>query len=142
MSAFEGKCFYTILLYKYYMYITDTRVVLHLACRDTLNITLVVSRVARSDTPNRGDAMSALHAQPASPIKYNGLTHTVLSSSWHHAYSYVYSTKWPYRKNYEYQKYEKKSPIHENSDASITCNFGDGDISHSRSRLPHGQPNS
>ena len=31
-----------------------------------------------------------------------------------------------------------KSPIHENADANITCDFGDGDISHSRSRLPHG----
>ena len=24
-----------------------------------------------------------------------------------------------------------------NADANITCDFGDGDISHSRSRLPH-----
>ena len=69
--------------------ITYTRVVPHLARMDTPNITLVVSRVARSDTPNRGDAMSTLHAQPASPIKYNGLTHTVLSSNWPYAYSYI-----------------------------------------------------
>ena len=33
----------------------------------------------------------------------------------------------------------KKSPIHENADANITCDIGDGDISRSRSRLPHGQ---
>ena len=26
-------------------------------------------------------------------------------------------------------KNTKKSPIHENADANITCNFGDGDIS-------------
>ena len=26
-------------------------------------------------------------------------------------------------KKYESQKYEKKSPIHENADANITCNF-------------------
>ena len=32
---------------------------------------------------------------------------------------------------------EKKSPIHENGDAHITCDFGDGDISRFRSRLPH-----
>ena len=31
---------------------------------------------------------------------------------------------------------EKKSPIHENADANITCDFGDGDISRCRSRLP------
>ena len=34
-------------------------------------------------------------------------------------------------------KNTKKSPIHENADANITCDFGDGDISHSRSRLLH-----
>ena len=33
----------------------------------------------------------------------------------------------------------KKSPIHENANANITCDFGDGDISRCRSRLPHGQ---
>ena len=40
-------------------------------------------------------------------------------------------------KNYECQKNMKQSPIHENADANITCDFGDGDISRSRSRLPH-----
>ena len=29
----------------------------------------------------------------------------------------------------------KKSPIHENADANITCDFGEGDISRSRSVL-------
>ena len=29
----------------------------------------------------------------------------------------------------------KKSPIHENADANITCDFGDGDTSRSRSCL-------
>ena len=29
-----------------------------------------------------------------------------------------------------------KSPIHENADTNITCDFGVGDISRSRSRLP------
>ena len=33
---------------------------------------------------------------------------------------------------------EKKSQIHENADANITYDFGDDDISRSRSRLPHG----
>ena len=32
---------------------------------------------------------------------------------------------------------KKKSPIHENAGANITCDFGDGDISRSRSRLTH-----
>ena len=31
-----------------------------------------------------------------------------------------------------------KSPIHENADANITCDFGDGDINRFRNRL-HGQ---
>ena len=34
-------------------------------------------------------------------------------------------------------KNRKKSPIHENADANITCDFGDSDISRFRSRLPH-----
>ena len=34
---------------------------------------------------------------------------------------FIYSTKLPQRKNYECQKYEKKSPIHKNADANITC---------------------
>ena len=35
------------------------------------------------------------------------------------------------------QKIRPKSPIHANADANITCDFGDGDISRCRSRLPH-----
>ena len=31
-----------------------------------------------------------------------------------------------------------KSPINENADANITCDFGDGDIIRFRSRLPYG----
>ena len=34
-------------------------------------------------------------------------------------------------------KTTKKSPIHENADANIICDFGDGLISRSRTRLPH-----
>ena len=34
-------------------------------------------------------------------------------------------------------KNTKKPPIHEDADASITCDFGDGDISRSRSRFTH-----
>ena len=33
-------------------------------------------------------------------------------------------------------KHTKKLLIHENADANITCDFGDGDISRFRSRLP------
>ena len=32
------------------------------------------------------------------------------------------------RNNYKCQKYEKKSPIHENADATITCDFCDSDV--------------
>ena len=31
----------------------------------------------------------------------------------------------------------EKSPIHENAEADITCDVGDGDIRHFRRRLPH-----
>ena len=31
-----------------------------------------------------------------------------------------------------------KNTIHENTDVNITCDFGDGDVSRFRSRLPHG----
>ena len=48
----------------------------------------------------------------------------------------IYSTKWPQLTNYECQN-TKKSPIHENADANITCDFGDGDISRYRSRFTH-----
>ena len=37
-------------------------------------------------------------------------------------------------------KNTKKSPIHENANANITCEFGDGDISRFRSRLSHTRP--
>ena len=37
-------------------------------------------------------------------------------------------------------KHTKISRIHENADANITCDFGDGDISRYRSRLPHTTP--
>ena len=47
-----------------------------------------------------------------------------------HAYSYI-QQKWPYLKTMN-AKITKKSPIHENADANITCNFGDSDISRSR----------
>ena len=62
------------------------------------------------------------------------LRHTGRRSAFH-AYSYIQqsgrSVKTMNAKN------TKKSPIHENADANITCNFGDGDISRFRSRLPH-----
>ena len=48
----------------------------------------------------------------------------------------IYSTKWPYVKTMN-AKNTNKSPIHENAYATITCDFGDGDISCSRSRFTH-----
>ena len=45
---------------------------------------------------------------------------------------HIYSTKWPYVKTMD-AKNTKKSPIHENGDANINCDFGDGDISRFRS---------
>ena len=61
-------------------------------------------------------------------------TTTVSCISSLHAYSYIQqsgrSVKTMNAKN------TKKSPVHENADANITCDFGDGDISRSRNRLP------
>ena len=37
-------------------------------------------------------------------------------------------------------KNTKKSPIHDNADANITCDFGGRDISRFRSPLPHTRP--
>ena len=50
---------------------------------------------------------------------------------------FIYSTKWPYSVKSMNAKNTKKSPIHENADAKKTCDFGDGDINRSMSRLPH-----
>ena len=62
-------------------------------------------------------------------------TTTVICISSLHAYSYFQqsgrSVKTMNAEN------TKKSPIHENADTNITCDFGDGDISHFRSRLPN-----
>ena len=60
---------------------------------------------------------------------------TTVSCISSHAYSYTQqsgrSVKTMNAKN------PNKSPIHENADANITCDFCDGDISRFRSRLPH-----
>ena len=37
--------------------------------------------------------------------------------------------KWPLRKSMNPKNTKQKSPIHENADANITCDFGDGDVS-------------
>ena len=71
-------------------------------------------------------------------VKYNGLTHTVYASCWQHAYSYIQQIGGKLKTMNA--KNTKKSPIHENADASITCHFGDGDISRYRSRFPHTRP--
>ena len=57
-------------------------------------------------------------------------THTRIS------FSSIDSTKWPYVKTMN-TKNTKKSPIHENADANITCDFGDSEISRSRSLFTH-----
>ena len=70
-----------------------------------------------------------------SPIRSHNHRGTACSL---HAYSYIQqsgrSVKSMPAKN------TKKSPIHENVDANITCDFGDGDISRFRSWLPHTRP--
>ena len=83
-------------------------------------------------------SVHCMHNLP-SPIRYNGLTHTVLSSSRQHAYSYIQQSCHCSVISMN-AKNTKKSPIHENTDVNITCGFGDGDISRYRSWLPHGQP--
>ena len=62
-------------------------------------------------------------------------TTTVRCISSLHAYSYIQQSGRSVKSMNANNR--KKSPIHENADANITCNFGDGDISRSRSRLPH-----
>ena len=63
------------------------------------------------------------------------LSALAFTQSFMHAYSYIQqigrSAKSMNPKN------TKKSPIHKNACANITCDFGDGDINRSRSRLPH-----
>ena len=55
-------------------------------------------------------------------------------SSWH-TYSYIQQSG----RNLQTMnaKNTKKSPLYENVDTNITCDFGDGDISRSRSWFPH-----
>ena len=65
-------------------------------------------------------------------------TTTVRCISSLHAYSYIQQSGRSVKTMNA--KITKISPIHENADANITCDFGDRDISRSRSRLPHGQP--
>ena len=54
------------------------------------------------------------------------------------AYSYIQQSRRSVKSTNA--KNTKKSPIHENADANITCDFGNGDISRSRSRLPRTRP--
>ena len=58
---------------------------------------------------------------------------TTVSCISSHAYSYI-------QQRGRSVETMKESPIHENADANITCDFGDGDISRFRSRLPHTRP--
>ena len=65
-------------------------------------------------------------------------TATVSCISALHAYSYIQQSGCVHSVKTMNAKNMKKSPIHENADANITCDFGDGDISRYRSRLPYG----
>ena len=88
----------------------------------------------------RGGARAGSHQQwPSSvAISLECLRHTGRRTE-RIACIFIYSTKWLQHKNYECQKYEKKSLIHENADANITCDFGAGDIRHYMSRFSQGQ---
>ena len=79
--------------------INNTRVASHLAHSDTPNITWVVSRVSRSDTPT-------LFWRPPTNRK---APHVPLVRPARRCYVHVYPAckKWPLRKKYESQKYEK-----------------------------------
>ena len=105
-------------------FIVTTRVVSHQTRSDTPNITWVVSRLARSDTPNITWVVTPWVQSPIRPHNHPPL-HQFMAC----IFINYYSTNWPQRKKYECQKYENKSPIHENADANITWDFGDGDIS-------------
>ena len=83
---------------------------------------------------NIAASIHCMHNLP-SPMKYNGLTHTVYASSRQHTYSYIQQIGCKLKSMNA--KNMKKSLIHENADANITCHFGDGDISRYRSRFPH-----
>ena len=83
---------------------------------------------------NTAASIHCMHNLP-SPIKYNGLTHTVYAISRQHAYTYIQQIGRKLKSMNA--KNTKKLPIHENADANITCDFGDGDISRYRSRFPH-----
>ena len=125
----------------------------HLA-RDTPNITWVVSRLARSDTVRSVFIGSKVHTRAvlvvvitnglrAAPsreaISLECLHHTgrrQLHCMHIHPDIHIFNKVAATYKLWM-PKIRKKSPIHENADANITCDFGDGDISRSRSRFTH-----
>ena len=110
-----------------------TRVVSHLARSDTPNITGVVSRLARSDTPNI--VVTPWVQSPIRPHNHRrGYSEPHVLNDCMHIHNIQQSGRSVKSMN---AKNTKKSTIHENADANITCEFGDGDISRSRSRLPH-----
>ena len=61
---------------------------------------------------------------------------TTVSCITSHVYSYIQQSGRSV-KTMNAKNMKKKSPIHENADANITCDVGDGDISRFRSRLPN-----
>ena len=97
-----------------------TRVVSHLARSDTPDITWVVSRLACSDTPN-----IVVMPWVQSPIRPSCISEPHFYCMHIHIFNKVAVALKVWM-----PKLRKKSPIHENTDANITCDFGDGDIRH------------
>ena len=73
--------------------------------------------------------LDVARAKPARRRYCMGAKFSCISSL--HAYSYIQQSG--HNLQTMHAKNTKKSPLHENADANITCDFGDGDISRSRS---------
>ena len=102
-----------------------------------------MSHLARSDTVSSMFIGFKVHTRAVPVVISNGLRAAIsLECLRHtgrrsvlHAYSYIQQSG----RNLKSMtaKNTKKSPIHGNAEANITCEFGDGDISRSRSWFPH-----
>ena len=68
---------------------------------------------AKSNSPPQPPSAASVHCMHHNNIQQSGRSVKIMSA-----------------------KIRQKSPIHENADSNITCDFGDGDISRCRSRLP------
>ena len=111
----------------------------YLSClqfRFCLSIVLYIMITRCSMRETRETAL--LHVACGKPARRRYFVQSPPSATSVHAHSYIQqsgrSVKTVNAKN------TKNSLIHENADANITCDFGDGDISRFRSRLPHTRP--